>query len=81
MPQMKKEEALRVKLEALKTEHRDLDEAIAAVANQPGGGDSLALRRLKKRKLACNANTNQKHISWKLGPIIPPSSRMKIKVG
>lgn len=35
---------------ALKAEHRDLDEAIARLANVPQE-DELLLRRLKKRKL------------------------------
>ena len=45
------EEMLRIKLEVLRREHRDLDEAIAAleVAGRP---DPLTLRRLKKQKLA-----------------------------
>jgi len=34
----------------LQVEHRDLDEAIARLAEQPGI-DELRLRRLKKRKL------------------------------
>jgi hypothetical protein len=44
------EEVLRISLEVLKREHRDLDEAIAALhlAVNP---DPLTLRRLKKQKL------------------------------
>ena len=38
-------------LESLKTEHRDLDTAIAAFAADPPG-DELLQRRLKKRKLS-----------------------------
>ncbi len=34
----------------LRTEHRDLDEAIARLNGQPGF-DELAIKRLKKRKL------------------------------
>lgn len=45
------EEVLRVKLEVLRVEHRDLDEAIAAM-HARGGGDELAMKRLKRRKLA-----------------------------
>ncbi len=45
------EEVLRVKLEVLRREHRDLDEAIAAMAER-STTDQLALVRLKKRKLA-----------------------------
>ncbi len=48
-PEMPREEVLRVKLELLQREHRDLDEAIAALDD--GRGDALTLRRLKKRKL------------------------------
>jgi hypothetical protein len=48
---MKPEEVLRIKLEVLRREHRDLDEAIAALAAS-GRGDQLGLRRLKKQKLA-----------------------------
>ncbi len=48
---MAPEEVLRVKLEALKREHRDLDEAIRALEDQ-GRADPLTLRRLKKQKLA-----------------------------
>jgi hypothetical protein len=43
-------EALRAKLAALKTEHRDLDEVIARVAEHMPF-DQLRLQRLKKRKL------------------------------
>lgn len=42
---------LRVRLEELRVEHRDLDEAIARLnISQPE--DELLVRRLKKRKLA-----------------------------
>lgn len=40
---------LRERLEQLRTEHRDLDDAIAALAAQ--GGDQLRLARLKRQKL------------------------------
>jgi hypothetical protein len=43
-------EALRAKLAALKTEHRDLDEVIARLAAR-APLDQLELQRLKKRKL------------------------------
>ena len=43
-------EALRAKLAALKTEHRDLDGVIARVAER-APYDQLQLQRLKKRKL------------------------------
>jgi hypothetical protein len=49
-PTMSHEEVLRVKLELLQREHRDLDEAIAAM-DREGRGDALTIRRLKKRKL------------------------------
>jgi len=41
---------LREKLEALRTEHRDLDDAIVSLQEGPYV-DDLQLRRLKKRKL------------------------------
>ena len=44
------EVAARAKLAQLLQEHRDLDAAIDALA-LAGGGDQLALSRLKKRKL------------------------------
>jgi hypothetical protein len=43
-------EALKAKLAALKTEHRDLDDVIARLGEQ-GPFDQLQLQRLKKRKL------------------------------
>ena len=49
-PTMAREEVLRVKLELLQREHRDLDDAIAAL-DAGGRADALTLRRLKKRKL------------------------------
>ena len=47
--QMETEEVLRIKLEALKGEHRDLDLAIHALEER--GTDPFAVRRLKKQKL------------------------------
>jgi hypothetical protein len=44
------EVALRAKLQALLQQHRDLDAAIASLA-ETGTGDQLQLRRLKKTKL------------------------------
>lgn len=44
------EEELRKHLAHLRTEHRDLDAAIAALSSA-GAGDQLQLARLKKRKL------------------------------
>lgn len=49
-PEMTHEEITRVKLAALRCEHRDLDEAIVALAAQHLTS-SLALQRLKKQKL------------------------------
>ncbi|TCP44201.1 YdcH family protein [Rhodovulum marinum] len=49
--EMNSEEVLRVKLEVLRREHRDLDDAIRALQDR-GTGDSLTLMRLKKQKLA-----------------------------
>lgn len=45
------EEVMRVRLEVLRREHRDLDAAIAAM-DGTARADQLSLRRLKKRKLA-----------------------------
>lgn len=47
---MNHEEIVRAKLAALRCEHRDLDEAIAALQGQQLTS-SLALQRLKKQKL------------------------------
>ena len=47
---MVNEEELRKRLAHLRTEHRDLDAAIAALSSA-GAGDQLQLARLKKRKL------------------------------
>ena len=49
-PTMPRDDVLRVKLELLQREHRDLDDAIAAL-DAGGRADALTLRRLKKRKL------------------------------
>ena len=48
---MEQAEVLRVKVEVLKREHRDLDEAIHALEAR-GAADVLTVRRLKKQKLA-----------------------------
>ncbi len=45
------DEMLRIKLNVLRREHRDLDEAINAL-ELSGRPDALTLRRLKKQKLA-----------------------------
>ena len=44
------DEELQTRLELLKIEHRDLDDAIAALV-EAGAKDQLRLARLKKRKL------------------------------
>jgi hypothetical protein len=44
-------EALRRKLEELKSEHRDLDDVIARLS-EAATRDQLQIQRLKKRKLA-----------------------------
>lgn len=44
------DEELQTRLELLKIEHRDLDEAIAALITA-GNPDQLRIARLKKRKL------------------------------
>jgi hypothetical protein len=48
--QMKTEDVLRVELETLRQNHRDLDEAIRAL--EETGADMLTVRRFKKQKLA-----------------------------
>lgn len=48
---MDHEGVLRARLEVLKHEHRDLDEAIEAL-EATGRSDPLSIRRLKKKKLA-----------------------------
>lgn len=45
------EEIVRAKLAVLKREHRDLDEAIGALASQ-SMSSALTLQRLKKQKLS-----------------------------
>lgn len=49
-PLLPREEVLRIKLELLQREHRDLDDAISAL-DKDGRADPLTVRRLKKRKL------------------------------
>ncbi|MFQ5437513.1 MAG: YdcH family protein [Paracoccaceae bacterium] len=48
---MSRTEVLKVELEILVREHRDLDDAIAAL-DEEGRADPLTLKRLKKKKLA-----------------------------
>ncbi|MEM9584611.1 MAG: DUF465 domain-containing protein [Pseudomonadota bacterium] len=47
---MSPDEVLRVKLEVLRREHRDLDEAITALQER-ATADQLTVKRLKKQKL------------------------------
>ena len=49
-PQMSREDVLRMRLEMVAREHRDLDEAIAAL-DAAGRSDQLTMRRLKKKRL------------------------------
>jgi hypothetical protein len=49
--ELNSDEVLRIRLEVLRREHRDFDDAIHALEIS-GRGDQLALRRLKKQKLA-----------------------------
>lgn len=49
---------LRASLELLRTEHRDLDQAIADL-HAAQAGDELLLRRLKKRKLMLRDRIDQ----------------------
>ena len=44
------EEQIKLRIVELQIEHRDLDDAIERLSQQPGV-DELRLRRLKKRKL------------------------------
>ena len=48
---MEEVDVLRVKLEVLRRDHRDLDEAIEAL-HVRGYADMLTIKRLKKQKLA-----------------------------
>ncbi|WP_118135193.1 YdcH family protein [Oceanicella sp. SM1341] len=50
-PQMSREDILRIRLDMLRREHRDLDQAIAAL-DMEARADMLTIRRLKKRKLS-----------------------------
>ncbi len=47
---MDRSEILRLELEVLQGEHRDLDDAISAL-QEKAGADRLTIQRLKKRKL------------------------------
>jgi hypothetical protein len=48
---MEEIDVLRVELEVMRRQHRDLDEAIAAL-HERAASDMLTLKRLKKQKLA-----------------------------
>ena len=61
-------EVLQVRLQELRVEHRDLDEVIARLVENPPG-DELMLRRLKKRKLQIKDRIAQ--IEGMLEPDIP----------
>lgn len=50
-PTMAEDEVLRVELDVLRREHRELDEAILAIEAE-GSRDMLGIRRRKKEKLA-----------------------------
>jgi len=47
---MEDQEAIRQRLEELRLEHRDLDDAIARITEHPPF-DQIKIQRLKKRKL------------------------------
>ena len=47
---MKRKDILRLELEVVRSEHRDLDNAISTFGEKPSS-DPLTLQRLKKRKL------------------------------
>jgi hypothetical protein len=51
-------EVLRVELAVARAEHRDLDDAIAAL-HERGIADQLTLQRLKKRKLSLKDRISQ----------------------
>lgn len=50
LTKLERNEILRVKCDALRQEHRDLDDAIQALEER-GTGDPFTIRRLKKQKL------------------------------
>ncbi len=61
-------QAVRIKIEILKSEHRDLDEVIVRLSRDPGL-DELQLRRLKRRKLLLKDQITQ--LEGQLVPDIP----------
>lgn len=56
--EMSHEDVLRVRLEVLRREHRDLDDAIAAL-HSAVNPDQLTLKRLKKQKLTLKDKIQQ----------------------
>lgn len=56
--EMDEPDVLRVKLEVLRQEHRDLDDAIQALQER-GSSDMLTVKRLKKQKLALKDRITQ----------------------
>jgi hypothetical protein len=50
-PALENDEVLQIQLTVIKSEHRDLDDAISALVEK-GTADQLTLQRLKKKKLA-----------------------------
>ncbi|MGB4101604.1 MAG: DUF465 domain-containing protein [Alphaproteobacteria bacterium] len=64
---MEDQEQLKIRLATLRAEHRDLDDAITALA-QRTVPDLLQLQRLKKRKL--QLKDQMTHIEGKLLPDI-----------
>ncbi len=55
---MSNQEKLVERLEQLKTDHRDIDDAIRALS-QPGRADMLQLQRLKRKKLLLRDEINR----------------------
>ena len=53
-----KEAAIRAKMALLKTEHSDLDLAIQALEERPGG-NALPIQRMKKKKLSLKDEIQQ----------------------
>lgn len=56
--EMNERDVLRVKLEVMRQEHRDLDDAINALQER-GSSDMLTIKRLKKQKLALKDRITQ----------------------
>lgn len=48
--ELNEQEVLKIELQVLKQEHRDLDDAITALLDK-AGSDALTIQRLKKKKL------------------------------